>query len=571
MPFRFFHLLFGLVLGTLTLPAMAQNTPHTEDAGAYIAARVAISKSDYRTATTWYDRLLENSPEDTTILDGAITANMGIGNIPKAAALANRLFIAKGNSQVAWLAQIADMAQKQDYATLIANYKTGRSAGKLLDDLVLAWAELGNGDITHALASFEEIAQTPSLETLGLYHKALALASAGDFESADNILSSHNADPIAIMRHGVIAHVQILSQLERNLDAIALLERNFGTEPDPQIDTLRTRLKAGEVLPFDIVTKASDGIAEVFFTLATALHDEADDSFTLLYTRITSYLRPDHSEAVLISASLLEALGQPALAEETYATIPPDNGAYHIAEIGRAETLIAQGKDDAAIDVLKSLARSHGNLVGVQTALGDALLRQQERFTEAIPAYNAAIKLVGKPERRHWSLFYARGISHERSGNFKAFETDLRQSLALEPDQPQVLNYLGYSFIDRSENLDEALKMIQTAVAKEPNAGYIIDSLAWAYFRLGRYEDAVEPIEKASLLEPVDPTVTDHLGDIYWAVGRQREAKFQWRRALSFNPKEKDAKRIRTKLEKGLDSVLADEGAKPLTDLTDDN
>lgn len=570
MPLRLYRPLFALALATLTLPAAAQDGARTEDAGAYLAARVASAENDYREAAAWYDRLLQTTPDAVAMLDGAIVANLGLGDFTKAADLANRLAAASGNSQVAWLALIADKAQKEDYAGLIADQKAGRSAGKLLDGLVLAWAELGNGDMTDALAGFDAMAKSPGLEAFGLYHKALALASAGDFEGADEILSGRTSGAISMMRRGVIAHVQILSQLERNPDALALLDRTFGSDADPQIDNLRGRLKSGEVLPFDTVTTARDGIGEVFFTLAAALRGEADDSFTLLYTRITAYLRPDHGEAVLLTGGLLDQLGQPALAEETYATIKPDSPSYHIAEIGRAESLLAQDKTDAAIEVLQSLARSHGNLVAVQTALGDAL-RRQERFAEAIPAYGAAIKLIGTPERRHWALFYSRGICHERNGDFEAFESDLRQALSLEPDQPQVLNYLGYSFIDRGENLDEALAMIQTAVAKQPDAGYIIDSLAWAYFRLGQYEKAVEPMEKASLLEPVDPIVTDHLGDVYWAVGRQREAKFQWHRALSFDPEEKDAKRIRAKLEKGLDAVLADEGAKPLTDLADGN
>lgn len=570
MSLRLARPVLALMLAAFSMPVLAQDTPQGEDAGAYLAARVAATESDYREAATWYDRLLLSAPNDPALLDGAVLSNMGLGDIPKAAALSDRLVKTGGNSQIAWIALIADKAQRQDYKGILADQKAGRSAGKLVDGLVSAWSALGNGDMTDALAAFDALAKTQGLEAFGLYHKALALASAGDFEGADAILSGANAGPIALMRRGVIAHAQVLSQLERNADALAVLDRNFSTEADPQIDALRSRLKAGEVLAFDTVTNARDGIAEVFFTLAAALRGEADDGYTLVYTRVTGYLRPDHSEALLLSAGLLESLGQPALAGETYALIPADSPAYHVAEIGRAETLLAQEKPDAAIEVLQALARSHANLVTVQTALGDTL-RRQERFADAIPAYDAAIKLVGTPERRHWGLFYARGICHERIGQFKEFEADLRKSLELEPDQPQVLNYLGYSFVDRGENLDEAMKMIKTAVRKQPDAGYIIDSLAWAYFRLGKYEDAVEPMEKASLLEPVDPIVTDHLGDVYWAVGRQREARFQWHRALSFDPEEKDAIRIRAKLEKGLDAVLAEEGAKPLTDTADGN
>jgi tetratricopeptide (TPR) repeat protein len=199
----------------------------------------------------------------------------------------------------------------------------------------------------------------------------------------------------------------------------------------------------------------------------------------------------------------------------------------------------------------------------VHVALADAY-RRDERFEEARAAYDAAVARLPASDAGHWVLYFSRGICAERLGDFTAAEADMREALRLNPDEPRVLNYLGYSFVDRGENLDEALGMIERAVAREPGSGYIIDSLAWAYYRLGRYADAVQPMEQASLLEPVDPIVTDHLGDVYWAVGRTREAEFQWHRALSYGPEEKDAARIRAKLEKGLDTVLAEEGAKPI-------
>jgi Flp pilus assembly protein TadD len=160
-----------------------------------------------------------------------------------------------------------------------------------------------------------------------------------------------------------------------------------------------------------------------------------------------------------------------------------------------------------------------------------------------------------------WVLYFYRGICHERSMDWAAAEADFRRALEMNPDQPQVLNYLGYGLVDRGEKLDEALGLIKRAVAADPDKGYIIDSLAWALFRLGRYEEALEPMERASLLVPVDPIVTDHLGDVYWMVGRKLEARFQWRRALSFEPTEKDAVRIRRKLEVGLDVVMQEEAA----------
>lgn len=552
-------LALALCLGA---PLGAQDLP--EDAGAYLAARVAEAQSDYRESARWFERAIQTDPGNTQLLEGAVLAQLALGDITGAAERARLIVQNGGKSQVAFLALLAEQSAKGAFAQIVADTEAGRSVGSLVDRLVVAWARLGDGKMSEALAAFDETAKTQGLEGFGLYHKALALAAAGDFEGADEILSGRASGPVAVLRRGVIAHAQILSQLERDADAKALLDRTFGTDPDPQVDALRVALDAPEPVPFDIVRTPTDGIAEVFYSLAAALSNEAEAGYTLLYTRIAAHIRPDHTEAVLLTADLLERQGQLDLAAETFAQVSPDNPAYHVAEIGRAETLLRAEKTDAGIEVLQSLTRSHGDLLGVHVALGDAL-RREERFAESIPAYDAAVALVPAPEQHHWSLFYARGISHERTGDFAKAEADFRTALKLEPDQPQVLNYLGYSFVDRGENLDEALAMIERAVAAQPDAGYIIDSLAWAYFRLGRYQDAVEPMERAALLEPVDPIVTDHLGDVYWAVGRKLEARFQWHRALSFDPEEKDAIRIRRKLEVGLDKVLEEEGKPPIT------
>lgn len=557
-----------LLLALLAAAAVPLAAPvahaQDEDAGAYLAARVADSQSDYRESAAWYARAIGRDSDNPQLLEGAVLAELGLGNIPAAADYARRLQELGNIGQGALLALYAEQSAKGEFAPLVERIEAGGSVGTLLDRLLIAWARMGEGRMTDALAAFDGMAQTQGIEAFGLYHKALALASAGDFEGADDILSGRAAGPIAVMRRGVIAHVQILSQLERDADALALLDRSFGADPDPQVDALRAALTSDESLPFDIVRNAQDGMAEVFFSLASALSGEADAGFTLLYTRIATHLRPDHIDAVLLTAELLERQEQFDLAAQTYALVPPDHPAFYVAEVGRADTLIRSDKPDAGIEVLQSLTRTHGSLMGVHLALGDAL-RREERFAESIPAYDAAIALIDTPQQRHWSVFYARGISHERTGDWPKAEADFRKALALEPDQPQVLNYLGYSFVDRGENLDEALGMIERAVAAQPDAGYIIDSLAWALFRLGRYQEAVEPMERASLLEPVDPIVTDHLGDVYWAVGRKLEAQFQWHRALSFDPEEKDAIRIRRKLEVGLDQVLKEEGKPPIT------
>lgn len=542
---------------SLAAPLRAEDTA---DSGAYLAARVAESENDFLSAATWYAKAILADSQNPQLLDGAILADIGVGDFPLAIEIAGmRKAVAGDPSQLAEIALIADQAKREDYAALIAGAEGGRDIGELANALILAWAKVGEGKMSEALDDFDALTKKKGLEAFGFYHKALALASVGDFEGADEILSGKAGGSITVMRRGVFAHAQILSQLERNADAIALLDKTFGTAPDPVVDPIRARLKAGEPIPFDTVTSARDGIAEVFFTISTALNGEADPVYTLLHLRVAGYLRPDHADALLMTADVLEQLGQHDLAAQTYAAFPPGDPTYVTAEVGRAAALKSQGKADAAIEALQTLARSHGDLLGVQFALAD-LLRSEERFDEAEVAYTAAIDLAKAANSENWVLYFYRGICHEQSNDWAPAEADFRKALSLNGAQPQVLNYLGYGMVDRGENLDEALGMIQKAVAADPEQGYIIDSLAWAYFKLGRYADALEPMEKASLLEPVDPIVTDHLGDVYWMNDRKLEARFQWRRALSFDPTETDKTRILRKLDVGLDAVMADEG-----------
>ena len=568
--------LISLSLSSLALIAALSGTVRAEeaakpeaDAGAWLAARAASGLGDFRAGAFWYDRALQGDPTNQQLLDGAVLSAIGLGDFPAAAEYARRLGQTGARSQTAFLALTAEQAAKGEFAQLVKDINDGRSIGTVLDKLIVAWALLGDGKMADALKGFDDLAKTDGLSGLALYHKALALASAGDFEGAEAILSGQAAGPIEVTRRGIVAHVQILSQLEQAPKALEIIDNTFGTDPDPELDAMRVKLKAGEPLPFDVVRNAQDGMAEVFRSLAEVLGDQADPGFLLLYTRVAAYLRPDLTDAVLTAAQILEQQGQLDLAAETFAKVPPEDPLFHVAEMGRADTLIASGKVDAGIEVLQALTRSHADLPAVHMALADAL-RIQERFADSIPVYDEAIRRIGTPEPRHWALLFARGISHERVGDFASAEKDLRKSLELSPDQPSVLNYLGYSFVDRGENLDEALGMIQRAVAAEPDSGAITDSLAWAYFRLGRYDEAVAPMERAALLEPVDPIVTDHLGDVYWAVGRKLEARFQWHRALSFDPEEKEAIRIRKKLEVGLDQVLIDEGKPPITPVVAD-
>ncbi|WP_095588342.1 tetratricopeptide repeat protein [Actibacterium ureilyticum] len=537
-------------------------------AGAFLAARHASLFNDYAAAVQYYTRALARDPSNPLLLESALVAFAGLGQVDKAVPIARRMQSGGIDSQTAHMILLAEDVRRGAFDQVIEDLDAGRSIGPLVDGLIRAWSHFGAGRMSEALEAFDAASAETGLSVFGLYHKGLALAAVGDFESAEAVLASDEAQPLLGTRRGALARVTTLSQLERNDDAVALLDEAFGLDLDPGLADIRARLVAGETIPFDTIRNAQDGIAEVFFTVAGALNGDANDSYTLIYARMAEFLHPQHVDAMLLIAALLESQERYDLAVDAYLRVPSTDPAFYAAELGRAEALRRDDKPEAAIEVLTQLSKTHAEVPIVHITLGD-MQRRDQNFAAATQAYDKAIALLRDPTAAQWAVFYARGISQERTGNWDKAEADFRKALELNPDQPQVLNYLGYSFVEKRQNLDEALDMIERAVAARPNDGYITDSLGWILFRLGRYDEAAPHMERAAELEPIDPIVNDHLGDVLWAVGRKREAEFQWKRALSFVdpddvPADLDPDRIRRKLEIGLDAVLAEEGAEPL-------
>ena len=554
---------------SLAVPAQAQS-----GFGAYLAGRQALYSSDFDAAATYYGRALARDRDNSEVLENFVLAQVAMGRADKALPVARIIEDRGERSQVAHMATAALLFETGDFDGYLARDLEAVGIGPLVDGLLTGWAHMGKGDRAAAMAQFDDVAAQNGLRLFAQYHKALALASDGAFEAAEEVFTADNGGLSRMSRRGAIARAQILSQLGRNDTALDILSEAFGGGFDPGLTAIADQLAAGGTLPFTTVTSAQDGAGEVFFTIGQALKGEASDDYTLIYARMAVYLRPDHIDGLLLSADLLDGLKQFDLAVSTFRKVPASSPEHHAAELGRADALRRSEKPDLAIEVLERLAKDYPTLPLVHSSLGD-LYRQQEDYAGAVQAYDKALEFTEEGAGAQWFLLYARGISHERLKDWEKADADFRAALKLNPDQPQVLNYLGYSLVERQEKLDEALEMIERAVAGRPDSGYIVDSLGWVLYRLGRYEEAVGHMEKAVELMPVDPVVNDHLGDVFWAVGRYREAEFQWKRALSFidpddTDGEADPERIRRKLEVGLDEVLAEEGAPPLKVADDD-
>lgn len=523
-------------------------------AGSYLAATQADYNNDYVAAALYYGRALADDPENLSLLQSTLLAYLGEGDMKQALSIAGRMQKLNSKSQLAQLLVLADDIRKGDFAAANGIFKGGAQFSPLLDGLVEGWVDVGMGRMTDALAQFDLTAKNPAMKVFSQYHKALALALAGDFEAAETIFKGKNGLPIRVGRDSLIAQIEILSQLDRRDQALAVIKAAMNDSGDPELTALKARLLKGETLPFNIVANAKDGVSQVFVTLASVLTGQSNDRFGLIYGRIAEFLRPNSAAAILVVADLLDGQDQYKLAIKEFDKVPATSPSYYQAEIGRASALDASGKPDAGIRVLQKLAKTYTEIPTIFTALGDAL-RGQSRFAAATIAYDRAIKLLPEAKPSQWFLYYARGITYEREGNWKKAEADLRFALKLSPNQPLVLNYLGYGMVEKGINVKEAEKMIETAAKQKPNDGYITDSLGWVFYTLGKYKQAVPPLERAVQLMPVDPIINDHLGDAYWMVGRKLEARFQWTRALSFNPDKKEAARIRQKLKLGLNEV----------------
>lgn len=546
--------------------------PATSDlhglSGPYLAARMATLDNSFSTAGDYYLRALAQDDTDPFLQDSALVALIAAGEMERATALAVTMSDQGRATELAHLVQRTVLAHNGRWDDLIAAIDAALADGSpdpqggnaLMDGMTRAWALLGSGRASETLTSFKELARTRGAAPMVNYHLALAKAKVGDFEGAEELLS----DPVTGSHLlGVIAHAQVLSQLERNKDAIAMLEAIPGFDEEPHLIALRDRMVAGETLPFDVVRTPADGIAQVYLTFGSVLAgSDEPDPLALIQTRLAEYLAPDMGEARLLAAQLLQSFGQFDLAEQEFEALRELGDMRPIAELSRIDALARADRLNDAEKAALALTSEQPELAQGWIALGD-LLRQQDKFAQAVPAYDKALRLLSDdvPEMR-WFPLYARGIALERSGQFPKADADFREALKIRPDSAQVLNYLGYSLVDRNKNLDEALGLIQRAVELRPDDGYILDSLAWAYFRLGRYDEAVAPMERAVSAMAGDALVNDHMGDIYWMVGRQREAEIQWRRALSLKPEtEAETLRIRAKLERGLDEILAEEKA----------
>ena len=526
--------------------------------GAYLAGRQAISDHNFVTASEFQTKSVSVDPSNSKLLEGLMISFIAQGSVDKAISIAE-VYKDNGNqSQISQMILSASLIKDGRTEAFLSFIKDASKITPILKDLLSAWVLMGLNDEVNANRIFDKTAKVQGMGQFVNFHRAMSQLAAGKFEQALKTFNLIHSDKENPTRRSVISHTKILLSQSKFKEAQSLLEKWFGPTFDPEIEELFLNATNGKVYPKTSFSNINIAVADVFHSIANLIRKEADPTFTLIYSRLAEYLDANHIDSILMTADLLVELEQYNLAIKEHEKLSNSQPQYFASELGRAEALRSSGKEEAAVEVLAALTRQFPNSPNGFSILGNHY-RRLEAYDRAEVAYKEAIKLYQAKGEAGWFLYYVRGITRERLNLWGLAEKDFRKALSLNPTQPQVLNYLGYSLIEKNTKLDEALDMIERAVKESPDSGYIVDSLGWGYYKLGEYEKAVPNLEKAAELMPIDPIVNDHLGDVYWMVGRKTEAEFQWRRALSFDPEEEEIQRIKKKLKVGLTQVLIDE------------
>jgi tetratricopeptide (TPR) repeat protein len=520
--------------------------------GSYLAARHAGRQRDAAIESAYYRAALRFDRNNTELLNRTFLSLLVGGDIDEAVKYAERVGAADKDDRVSRLVTGVQALKLKQYAA--ARRDLAQSVRGPITDLtaalLTAWSMSGAGDAKNAIATVDKLAGPDWYAIFKELHAGLIYDLANnEVEAGKRFEHAYRLDSSAL--RVVEAYG---SWLSRNKSPQAALEVFLAFDKvlprHPLVVEAMDKLKAGEKLPA-LVTTAQAGAAEALYGLGASLGRRGGEDLSLVYLQLSLHLAPNHTLALLSLADLYESLKKPDLAINIYERIPANSPLHRNAAIQMASDYDLLDRSAEAEKQLDLVIKQHPDDVEAIMALGN-ILRGHKKFAECADVYSKAIAAIGTPDKANWVVYYFRGICYERSKQWPKSEADLKTALELFPDQPHVLNYLGYSWIDQGINLDDGMAMIKKSVQQRPDDGYIVDSLGWAYFRTGNYEEATKQLERAIELKPEDPTINDHLGDAYWRIGRVLEARFQWAHARDLKPDPEDLPKIEAKLKDGL-------------------
>ncbi|HVI52718.1 MAG TPA: tetratricopeptide repeat protein [Candidatus Sulfotelmatobacter sp.] len=514
--------------------------------GAYLAGRFAQAHNDPSAASHFLLKALKADPENVELLQRTSLALAADGHLPEAAVLSRRLLQFDSEAALAAMLVAEQEARAGNWANaeeLVAKLPR-RGITTAIVPLITAWSRFGQGRVDAALEALQPLSQQSSYSMLHDFHAALINDLADRRKAAEENFRGTMAGNARLPLRSIEAALSFYRRTNQPDKVKELVERTRADHGDA-VDMLLAEP------PQRIVDGPRSGLAEAYFSGAVTLRQGGANDLALIFGRMALDLTPGLPGCQVLVADILQGMGRLKEANALFATVDPKSSLYWSTQLRLAANLDALGDLDGAIKALEALSTQHPERPDPLITMGD-LERSHQHWAEAATAYGRALATFPKLEKDDWSLLYSRGIAYERSGQWTLAESDFLKALELQPDEPHVLNYLGYTWIDKGMNLDKAQKMIERAVEQLPTDGDIIDSLGWAFYRTGHYAKAVETLQRAVELHPEESTINEHLGDALWLVGRKEEARYQWQRALTFNPEPDQKVALEQKLKSGL-------------------
>ncbi|BBK33648.1 tetratricopeptide repeat protein [Stella humosa] len=534
----------------------AGKTPGKTATGAYLAGLHAQRQHQYGIAADFILEALTADPDEATLRMRAFQLLVSEGRTVEAAGLAKGIAVDNPGAGLANLALTVDAIGRGDTAAAQAFLERMPDGGinRLVVPLIRAWIQAEAGRVDAALAALEPLRQQAALKTVIALQSALILDRAGRADDAAaryKLADQGGAGNLRLAR----LHINFLLRQGNFAGAEDVARRFAEATGEPELLAgENAQIAARKPGTPPMVGDSKAGLAEALFDVATAANQPQSRDLALIVTRLTLSLNPDHTLARMLLADLLEDYDRYDAARQAYLDIGTDSPFHWSARLRAASALDKLERTDEAVGELSRLVEERKDRPEAALRLGD-ILRARSRFPDAVAAYDTGLGRIERIEPRHWSAIYSRGIALERSKIWDRAEADFLKALELQPDQPYVLNYLAYSWVDRGLNLERSLGMLRKAVELRPEDGYIVDSLGWVMYRMGRFDEATEQLERAVELRPLDPVINDHLGDAYWRTGRRQEARVQWQRALTLKPEPDQVAPIEAKLSRGLDAA----------------
>lgn len=525
--------------------------------GAYIAGRVAHLRKDFNTAADYYIQALKVDPDNPELVSRVYLILTSKGRIEEAAQYAEISLKNGDKNNFIYMILAADRIKKGQYddANKIINSINGPIYKEFITPLVSAWAYAGANNKEKAIAALNPIKKEPSFKALYNFHMGMIYDYFNDNAKAQKhyeVIVNEESLEMSFRALQIITNFYI--RIGEKEKALALINKysNENMLAD-MMEQLKSKIqKASSKKTQKILSSANIGASEALFNIAATLRQGAAGiDLAHMFICLSIYENPKYDLAMLLLADILESREMYAEANEVYDQIDKTSEAYNTIQLKKANNLVLMEDYQAAELLMKTLTLDKGNYQ-LYLDLGD-VLRISGKPKEAISYYNEAIDALPRVQNQHWVLFYALGIAYEQNQEWDNAEKAFLRALDLSQNHYMVLNYLGYSWLQEGKNTEQAFSMIVDAYNQAPHDGNINDSLGWAFYRLGLYDQAVTYLEKAAEIEPANALISDHLGDAYWMSGRKNEARFQWQHALTMKDRsnELDKEFVQEKLNHG--------------------